>query len=227
MTELDASNQFPSVTAAAHAVQAAPPAVEQEASVAASGRASVAAPAAAPSPSSAAQAVVATDDFRALYDANFGYVWHSLRRLGAPDRDLEDLCHDVFVVFYRGRAAFDVTRPLRPWLFGIAFRVASDFRRRAQHRFELPGMEREMIDPAPGADEHVARAEDRELVRRALAVLDLDRRAVLVMHDIDGHTMPTIAEALGAPLNTCYSRLRLGREQFAAACKRLRRSDGK
>ena len=41
------------------------------------------------------------------------------------------------------------------------------------------------------------------------------------MHDIDGHVMPDIAAALGVPLNTAYSRLRLARADFAAAVKRL------
>jgi len=57
---------------------------------------------------------------------------------------------------------------------------------------------------------------------RALEELDLDRRAVFVMHDIDGHVMPDIAAALGVPLNTAYSRLRLARADFAAAVERVR-----
>ena len=41
------------------------------------------------------------------------------------------------------------------------------------------------------------------------------------MHDIDGHVMPDIAAALGVPLNTAYSRLRLARADFAAAVQRV------
>lgn len=167
----------------------------------------------------------ASIDFRAIYDAEFDYVHRSLRRLGVPDRDLEDLCHDVFVAFHRGLDHFDPSRPIRPWLFGIAFRVASDHRRRARHRYEQQGMEADaadgLLDARPNAEERVAEGQQRALVRAALATLDLDRRAVLVMHDLDGQTMPEIAEALGVPLNTAYSRLRLAREQFAKAVRRL------
>ena len=56
----------------------------------------------------------------------------------------------------------------------------------------------------------------------ALDDLELDRRAVLILHDIDGHSVPEIARALSIPLNTAYSRLRLAREQFKAAVKRIR-----
>jgi RNA polymerase sigma-70 factor (ECF subfamily) len=158
--------------------------------------------------------------FPAVYDAEFPYVWNALRRLGVQDRDIEDLCHDVFVIVFRNLAAYDTRRPIRPWLFGIAFRVASDYRRSARHRREVPG-ERELPCPAPRADEVMLRRERQRLVVRALEALELDRRAVFVMHDIDGHVMPDIAAALGVPLNTAYSRLRLARADFAAAVARL------
>jgi RNA polymerase sigma-70 factor (ECF subfamily) len=161
-------------------------------------------------------------DFRALYDEQFGYVFHTLRRLGVPERDLEDLVHEVFIAFYRGQASYDPARPLKPWLFGIAFRVASDHRRRAQNRYEIPGEKPDFADGRPGADEQLAASQGRELVLQALATLDLDRRAVFVMHDIDEHSMPEIAAVLSVPINTLYSRLRLAREQFAAAVRRQR-----
>jgi RNA polymerase sigma-70 factor (ECF subfamily) len=178
-------------------------------------------------PYEAARSVTATphglsdDEFRRIYEAHFRYVWHSLRRLGIPERDLEDLCHDVFVAFYRGREGYDVGRPIKPWLFGIAFRVASDFRRRMRHRFEIPGAGVEPADPSPSPDEKLAAAQRRRLVSRALEALDLGRRAVFVLHDLDGCSMPEIARVLDAPLNTLYSRLRLARAEFAAAVKRL------
>ncbi len=165
-------------------------------------------------------------EFREVYEAEFDYVWRTLRRLGVPERDLEDVSHDVFVAFYRARDSYDRTRPLRPWLFGIAFRVASDFRRRAQHRYEVPSEPREVPDGAPDAAEQLQASENRALVLRGLQALDLDRRAVFVMHDLDGHSMPEIAAVLAVPLNTLYSRLRLARSEFAAAVKRDRRQRG-
>jgi RNA polymerase sigma-70 factor (ECF subfamily) len=160
-------------------------------------------------------------DFRAVYEAEFDYVYHTLRRLGVPDRDLEDLLHEVFIAYYKSQASYDPRRPLKPWLFGIAFRVASDWRRRAHNRYEVPSdHEERFASPAPAADEQVAARQRRELVLAALETLDLDRRAVFVMHDLDGHSMPEIAQVLAVPLNTLYSRLRLARAAFAQAVKR-------
>ncbi|HXU68008.1 MAG TPA: RNA polymerase sigma factor [Polyangia bacterium] len=161
-----------------------------------------------------------TVEFPAVYAAELGYVWSTLRRLGVQERDLDDLCHDVFVIVFRNLAVYDARRPIRPWLFGIAFRVASDYRRSARHRREVAGTTREVVCPAPPADEVMLQRERQRLVLRALETLELDRRAVFVMHDIDGHVMPDIAVALGVPLNTAYSRLRLARADFAEAVRR-------
>jgi RNA polymerase sigma-70 factor (ECF subfamily) len=160
-------------------------------------------------------------DFRAHYDAEFNHVWHSLRRFGVHERDLEDLCHETFIVFYRTLNEFDARRPVRPWLSGIAFRVASDYRRRAQHRREVPSEQPAVASAEPPADERLAERDKQRLVLAALDMLDDARRAVLVMHDFDDQAMPEIAAALKLPLNTAYSRLRLARADFAEAVRRL------
>jgi RNA polymerase sigma-70 factor, ECF subfamily len=159
-------------------------------------------------------------DFPALYEAEFTHVWHTLRRFGVQDRDLEDLCHDVFVAFYGARDRYDQSRPLRPWLTGIAFRIASDYRRRAGHRRELSGQTVDSPSTDPRADDMLSARQEQDLVIGALATMEEDRRAVLVMHDLDGHSMPVIAEALGLLLNTAYSRLRLARVDFATEVRR-------
>jgi len=45
---------------------------------------------------------------------------------------------------------------------------------------------------------------------------------VFILHELDECTMPEIAEALGIPLNTAYSRLRLASADLAATVRRLR-----
>jgi RNA polymerase sigma-70 factor (ECF subfamily) len=165
-------------------------------------------------------------EFAALYAEEFDYVWRSLVRLGVSSNDLEDLAQDVFVVVHRRWHTYDPARPLRPWLFGIVFRVVSDFVRRAQHRREVAESETwsaaEQPAAQPPADEIVAGREERQLVASALHKLDINKRAVFVMHEIDGCTMPEIAETLAIGLNTAYSRLRLARQDFARAVSSLR-----
>jgi RNA polymerase sigma-70 factor (ECF subfamily) len=158
----------------------------------------------------------------ALFDQHFGYVWGSLRRLGVHEADLEDLAHEVFLRVHKNLGKFDQTRPLRPWLFGFCYRVAADHLRLARHRLELIGVYADAVDSAHSPEEEMAHNQEKALVRRALAAMPLERRAVLVLHDVDGVRMADIAEALGIPLNTAYSRARLAREELARSVQSAR-----
>lgn len=180
-------------------------------------------PAVRPKPPAAPAAPV---DFRALYESEFPYVWNSLRRLGVAPAHIEDVAHDVFVTAWKRLGDFDRSRPIRPWLFGIAFRVASDFRKRASNQREISGETFDTEDDAQRPDAHVEQNQARALVVKALASIPMERRGVFVMHELDGHAIPHVAEALGIPLNTAYSRLRLARADFAQAVKRLNAEGG-
>ena len=173
-------------------------------------------------PPTAAGAEAARPAFRAVFAAHFDYVWHTLRRLGVRDAELEDVTHDVFLAVFRKLEQYDAARPLRPWLFGFAFRMASDHRDLARHRFEVAGDRVEGHDERPNALEHALQNEALVLAQRALATLELDRRAVFILHELDECPMPEVARALAVPLNTAYSRLRLARADLARAVGRLR-----
>jgi RNA polymerase sigma-70 factor (ECF subfamily) len=161
-------------------------------------------------------------DFRAVFDAESSYVWNTLVRLGVQSRDLEDVAHEVFIAVHRHLAEYDPRRPLRPWLFGITLRTAMRYRALARHRREVIESELDAIDPGPAADEQLDRAQERAVVNEALAALDLDLRTTFVMFEVDGHNAPEIAQVLGIPVNTVYSRLRRGRERFRAAASQIR-----
>ena len=161
-----------------------------------------------------------------LYREEMPYVWNFLRRLGVKtDGDIEDLTQEVFIRAFQGWNKFDASRPLRPWLLGIAFRVASDFLRLARHRVEQSGDAAEASHGARSPEDLVAAAQDRALVERAIQSLPMERRSVLVLHDLQGCAAPEIAEALEIPLNTVYSRLRVARGEVATAIKAVRRGD--
>lgn len=162
--------------------------------------------------------------FRALFDAHEAYVVRSLRRLGLPERDVEDLAHDVFLAVYQNLAKLDPNRPVRPWLFAFCFRFAANYRR-GRGRVEPSEME-EVAAEQPDAEELVLREQRRTLVLHALETIALDRRGVFILHMIDGVPVPEVAEALGVPLGTAYTRLRAAKTDFERAVSRLRREAG-
>jgi len=161
-----------------------------------------------------------------LYRAHFDYVWHAARRVGIHPSDLEDVVQEVFVVVGRKLADFDAARPIKPWLFGILYRVALDWRRRAFRKREVATEEMLDADPAEGPEHHAHAAQQRALVAKALETLDWDKRVVLVMHEFHELAVPEIAVELGIPVNTAYSRLRLARRDFSEAVRAASRDGG-
>ena len=168
-------------------------------------------------------------DFRRVFESELGYVWNALRRLGVPERDRPDVAHEVFVAVHRQLATYDPARPLRPWLFAFAFRCASAYRRSAPHRFETlsdegADAEHHQRDPAPGVDDALGA---RALLAKGLAHLDENKRAALILHELEGWPVAEIAHALQEPVQTIYSRLRSGREELTAALRRLGLQEGR
>jgi RNA polymerase sigma-70 factor (ECF subfamily) len=166
--------------------------------------------------------------FRLVYDANVAFVWRNLRRLGVMDRDVEDKCQEVFVVAHRRWEEFvDRGHGPRAWLFQIVLRVASDARRhRRRHPVDPDGgiaLDRQSVEAPQAAA--VARKQALDLLDRALASIDIGRRAVLVLHEIEQMTAPEIARTLELPLNTVYSRLRVARMELDAELARLSSAD--
>lgn len=156
-----------------------------------------------------------------LYRANFQVIWRGLRRLGVAERSLDDALQDVFLVAHRKLGTFEARSSHRAWLFGIALRVAREYRRR-DARLQLD----ETAVGAAAARPHSEIEARREIEQldKILGTLQDDQRAVFVMTEIEGFSAPEIAEALAVNLNTVYSRLRLARRAFERALARQRRA---
>jgi RNA polymerase sigma-70 factor (ECF subfamily) len=167
-------------------------------------------------------------DLASVYEAHFRYVWRCLRSLGVRDAQLEDALQDVFIVVQRRLPEFDGRAELRTWLYAIALRLARKYRERARREPASLEAEREQnpeLPSAPEPDTDAAIARERlALARCALSALDDDKREVFVLARIEQMSAPEIAEVVGIPLNTVYSRLRAARLAFDAEVARLRAS---
>ncbi|WP_437589487.1 RNA polymerase sigma factor [Sorangium sp. So ce1000] len=112
------------------------------------------------------------------------------------------------------------------WLFGIAWRQVSHYRDRAYRRREIPeGLRVSAIfagvDSRPRLEQQLEATERAEVIDSLLAGLDAQRRVMLVMHDMLDIPVVDIARELQINENTGQNRLRLAREDFRAAVKRL------
>jgi len=155
------------------------------------------------------------------------YVWRMLQRLGVKRADLEDLCHDVFLVAHRRFGEFDGRVAVNAWLFGICLRVAANYRRRARVRQQhvSAALDDEVaqvrVPAAAEPDQQLARRRAQERVQAVLAGMDLSKRAVFLMYEIEGLGCQQIADQLGVPVGTVYSRLHGARALFEKEAARL------
>ncbi len=155
----------------------------------------------------------------AAFDRELDYIFATLRRLGAKPSDVEDLAQEVFVVLLRQWHTIDGDRPLRPFLFGVAYRICCAHRRKRLR--EVPS---EMVDVEGHAPSPEAVLEGKEATTLLLAALErvpLRRRAVIVMHELDDVPILEVARRLSMSQFGTYARLRKGRKELQAAVRRL------
>ncbi len=156
---------------------------------------------------------------RQLFDEHARYIWRSLRHLGVADADLEDVCQEVFLTAHKKLPEFEGRSTVRTWLYGICLRLASDYRRRAHVRRERPTAEVPLDNSGGEVSTERDRVEARATLARLLDLLDDEKREVLVLYELEGFTMKEVAEIVGCPLQTAYSRLYAARERLAVAAR--------
>lgn len=160
---------------------------------------------------------IASDDEAALsrlYDAThrmvFGLVFGILRDHGAAEEVTMDVYHQV----WRQARNFDGGRgSATTWILTLARSRAIDrMRSRIRVRTNVEPLESAaaIADATPGPDEDAATIERRRRIARALAALPEEQRTVIETAYYGGMSHSEIADALGTPLGTVKTRIRLG-----------------
>jgi RNA polymerase sigma-70 factor (ECF subfamily) len=145
--------------------------------------------------------------FRRIWSDHGPYVGRALRHLGVRDADLDDALQEVFIVVHRRLPELRDADALRSWLYGIALRIAMASRRRSKQRAAREG-EVADYESIAHSESGASSVETQQTANALLERLDDDRRAVFVLYHVEQMSMREVAEIVGAPLQTCYSRLR-------------------
>jgi RNA polymerase sigma-70 factor (ECF subfamily) len=136
-----------------------------------------------------------------------------LRILGDRENAL-DATQDTFLTVFRKAAQFKGDSALGTWIYRIAVNTCYDQIRRSARRptEALP----EHLEPRDAAAEDaIESAGLRPEIQRALAALPPDFRAAVVLSDLEGMSLPDVAEALDIPVGTVKSRVFRGRRLLA------------
>ena len=151
-------------------------------------------------------------------------VWRTLRRFGVPKDDADDAAQQVFWTFSQRAAAVEIGRE-EQFLLAVALRVAANARRKVARRQEIATAEVDVSCAEPSPETLLAQKQMREQLDRGLLTLSLDQRAIFVLFEIEGYSLPEIAQTLGIPLGTATSRLHRARGHFAAWMRENHRGD--
>ncbi|MBK8236104.1 MAG: sigma-70 family RNA polymerase sigma factor [Deltaproteobacteria bacterium] len=148
--------------------------------------------------------------FRELYRAHYGFVWHTARRFGVEEAQLDDAVQDTFVTAYRRIDGLRETAP-RPWLYAIARRIASNYRRSGHRRGRRHEALRQQADAGDRATLQLEALHTLETFSRELSDVE---RELFVLSEVDGMSGGEIASTLSMPASTVYDRVRALRARF-------------
>jgi len=161
--------------------------------------------------------------FETLYKQYFDFVWASVRRLGVPAPGTDDVVQEVFIVIHSRLHTLEQPQALRSWIYGVVRRTVSTYHR-SQRTKDASGAtlaaEPDLRRTPPTPFDLTEQNAQLRLLWSLLEELDEPKREVFAMAELDELTVPEIAEILGIPLNTAYSRLRAARQAFEEALAR-------
>lgn len=150
-------------------------------------------------------------------------VYNLIYRLMDDPGDSSDIVQEVFLKIFRNIGSFRGQSSLKTWIYRIAVNEAHNHRRWfSRHRRQEVGLEPEddsargyrdtLSDPSRSPFETVADHETRLMIETALAEVNPNFRAAVVLRDMEDLSYEEIAEVLQLSLGTVKSRILRGRE---------------
>ena len=151
-----------------------------------------------------------------LFDAHHQRLYRLARRLSRTGEDASDLVQETFL-----RAARHITSvppgagSEEAWLVRVLINLARD--RWRQQAVRKRGAEDVAFTTTPVAADSESAALAKSIIWQALERLHPRRRAIIVLYEIEGATIPAIARLLGVAAVTVRWHLSVGRRELAAA----------
>jgi len=149
-----------------------------------------------------------------LVQPHYEVLYRTAYRLTRSKHDAEDLAQEVCVRAFPRLVELEGLEQPRGWLLRVMYRLFIDSTRRYE-RTHVASMEivdvLAMASDEPGPMELAERALDARHLDRAWLRLDREQRALLALHDVEGHSLAEINEMTGIKEGTLKSRLHRAR----------------
>jgi RNA polymerase sigma factor (sigma-70 family) len=157
---------------------------------------------------------------RTLVSAVGGAVLRAVRMVLGPGHcDVEDAAQDAMIGFLEGLRRFRGESTVAHFAGRVAVLTAMAMRRRQQTRERWIVADEAEGCRAPAGSEsspftRLEAARRRETVRRLLDELPEPIAEAVALHFMLGYTVQEVAAAVHVPVNTVWSRLRVGKERI-------------
>jgi RNA polymerase sigma-70 factor (ECF subfamily) len=157
-----------------------------------------------------------------LYDRHHEGVRAFVRRATGSASDADDLTHETFLVLARAASRYDGRDSARPFIIGIASKLALGHRRMlARCGQVMRAFSGALAERSPPSPEGIASAtEELRRFDRTLQRLSASKRVVVLMVDAEGLSGEEVARVLDIPIGTVWTRLHYGRAELRAALAR-------
>jgi len=163
-----------------------------------------------------------TDRLASLFDVHHNRLYRLARRLASTQDDALDLVQETFLKTARSPQSIpDGYSQEEAWLVRVLINVQRDHWRKKSIRDQYDRAGPAAITPDPEAA-LIA----KNMVWQALDILPPRRRAIVVMHELEGLAIPAIASLLGITRITVRWHLSVARRDLAGALK-VYRGDNK
>ena len=168
--------------------------------------------------------------FREIVDRYQAKVFNIIYGILRNRNDAEDIAQQVFAKIYFSINNFDFRSTLLTWVYKIAVNECYDYLRKKRVRKlvyesdfgdeEAQSMERTEPDGAQSVEELLA---NRDLVLKLLSKISDEDRNLMLLKEVEGHSVEELAGMTGLNENTIKVKLFRARQKLLKAAQRLLR----
>jgi RNA polymerase sigma-70 factor, ECF subfamily len=160
---------------------------------------------------------------RHLVQEHYDFIWRLLARLNVSSPEVDDAAQQVFMVLVSRVGLTIKVGSERAFLYGVALRVAKEFRRKSQSQLNHITPDPEvLIDRSLDVEAVAERSQARRQLDRILGQMPDNLKEAFILFELEDMSVPQIAELLSIPTGTVASRLRRARALFQKAVLDLR-----
>lgn len=153
---------------------------------------------------------------------HLGALHRYASRLTGQADDAEDLVQDLLLSLYRKDINLDALENTATWLLKSLYHQFIDFTRKQKRNPGVPNPEspdarmNELADENTRAEHLAEHSALQRQIKQALAQLNPEQRALVVLHDMEGFALSELEQILDNPLGTLKSRLHRARQAMRA-----------